>query len=238
MGSMVGSCTLILLKFADEMGAARSDNQGDDSKYWQSFVAQFFSPNGSLRPTLLDSKTGVTKAFDVTVPTLAWYFQLHYRNNVNRMELTFERPEQRDLPNSSGHVIECPRASWISWYGTGHQVVNTGRLLVMFDSSGKIVLFELTVSETKEYIDKNDLVPAGDESPDVKSQTNSPKMSKKQQQQQRKNTLQPPKVYPALERTWTCNWGVPTGLFAFLEVRLVLFDNAALDRVETNEDDS
>lgn len=112
------------------MMLTRSAQQGsrtkDDLSYWNSFVAQFFSPRGVFRLSLFDVGIEMPNAehgdkqYEITQPALARYFHTHFESGIRRINLTFEKGiTDRPLPNGC-HFIENQKANLTYWFDNSH----------------------------------------------------------------------------------------------------------------------
>jgi hypothetical protein len=93
----------------------------NDLAYWHRFVDQFFSQAGVLRQQLLCPQDQSSKQYEISTPALPRYYCTHFESGVRKIQMILENAREKELPNSC-HYVESQKASFIYWFGNGHQV--------------------------------------------------------------------------------------------------------------------
>ncbi|KAI1104837.1 LIM-domain binding protein-domain-containing protein [Jackrogersella minutella] len=229
---MKGHCLLRLLQFGEHLSGYPGSRTKDDLGYWNSFVAQFFSPRGVFRISLFYIGTDPAneehqdKQYEITQPALARYFHTHYESGIRRINLTFEKGiTDRPLPNGC-HFIENQKANLTYWFDNSH-VVATGTLRAQFDSDQKLELLEFITQGHEEYHSRKMVIEAakpahnwGKEWHKVNGQDSrlSPEMSKKGKAKQMKSPHIPPPDIDLPQSAVKQNIGITEAVFQFLEI--------------------
>ncbi len=81
---------------------------------------RFYSPTGVLRQGVYNSQAGA-KQFEIATPALARYYLTQFTSGIRQIQMLIEGARERDSPNG-GHIVECPRASFIYWFTNDSQV--------------------------------------------------------------------------------------------------------------------
>jgi hypothetical protein len=202
---------------------------GEDDAYWQSFVNQFFAPNGAFRYGLLDTSSNepAEKTYEIVASALPRYFQQYFRGGVTQMQLLLGTGiVDKSLPDGS-HYIEDQKASIIYSFGEATKVVTKGRLQAIFDPNQKILLLEFATTSQEEFISRQMVIEAAMpnhnwikdwkkmNSTDAKQ---SPEMSKKGKTKQFKSPNMAPPEMELPHSAVKQSMGVPQPVFAFFEM--------------------
>ncbi|KAI1078606.1 LIM-domain binding protein-domain-containing protein [Whalleya microplaca] len=230
---MKGHCLLKLLQFGEHLsGYIPNPRVKDDITYWNSFVAQFFSPRGVFRLSLFCTSTDPSteehtdKQYEITRPALPRYFHTHYQSGIKRINLTFEKgTSDKPLPNGC-HFIENPKTSLTYWFDSSH-VVATGTLRAQFDSEQKLELLEFITAGHEEFHSRKMVIEAAlpahswvKEWMKVNGQDSrlSPEMSKKGKPKLLKSPPNPPPDIDLPQSAVKQNMGITEAVFQFLEI--------------------
>ncbi|KAL2753759.1 hypothetical protein ACRALDRAFT_2029519 [Sodiomyces alcalophilus JCM 7366] len=229
--TMKGNCLLKLMQFSECLSDFPGSKGKDDLSYWNTFVAQFFSPRGVFRHSvhITDVEDQTDKQYEITYPALARYFHTHFDSGVKNMQLIMEKgTTDRTLP-PNGQWIENTRSSWIYWFEGGSHLVATGTVRAHFDNDQKIELFEFITSGHEEYISRRAVIEAAKPAHNwvkewhrVNSQDpkGSPEMSKKGKARPMKSPQNaPPDALVDLpESAVKKSMGITEAVFQFLEI--------------------
>ncbi|KAI0880153.1 uncharacterized protein GGS22DRAFT_182499 [Annulohypoxylon maeteangense] len=228
---MKGHCLLKLLQFGEHLSGYHGSRTKDDLSYWNSFVAQFFSPRGVFRLSLFDVGIEMANAehgdkqYEITQPALARYFHTHFESGIRRINLTFEKGiTDRPLPNGC-HFIENQKANLTYWFDNSH-VVATGTLRAQFDSDQKLELLEFITQGHEEYHSRKMVIEAAKPAHNwvkewlkVNGQDTrlSPEMSKKGKKLMKSPQVPPPDI-DLPQSAVKQNSGITEAVFQFLEI--------------------
>lgn len=228
---MKGHCLLKLLQFGEHLSGYQGSRTKDDLSYWNSFVAQFFSPRGVFRLSLFDVGIEMPNAehgdkqYEITQPALARYFHTHFESGIRRINLTFEKGiTDRPLPNGC-HFIENQKANLTYWFDNSH-VVATGTLRAQFDSEQKLELLEFITQGHEEYHSRKMVIEAAKPAHNwvkdwlrVNGQDSrlSPEMSKKGKKPMKSPQVPPPDI-DLPQSAVKQNSGITEAVFQFLEI--------------------
>ncbi|KAL2872779.1 LIM domain-binding protein [Aspergillus lucknowensis] len=206
-----GQSIISLGNFAEQLSSFVSRGEANDLLYWQTFVDKFYSPTGVLRQGVYNPQAG-SKQFEIATPALARYYNTQFTSGIRQIQMLIEGPRERESPNGGGgHIVECPRASFIYWFTNDAQLFATGTLRAHFDFQNKIEMLDIVVMNHTEYLPRSQL-----QALEMAEQKQSPKVSKNMgKRAQQKQPQQPAFTLP--ESMVTSN-GVPTPVMSFLEV--------------------
>ncbi|KAL4879154.1 LIM-domain binding protein-domain-containing protein [Aspergillus karnatakaensis] len=203
-----GQAILTLGHFAEQLSTFQSRGEATDLAYWSAFVDRFYSPSGVLRQGVYNPQAG-SKQFEIATPALARYYLTQFTSGIRQIQMLIEGAREKDLPNG-GHIVECPKASFIYWFTNDAQLFSTGTLRAHFDFQNKIEMLDIVVMNHTEYLPRSQLQAL------ELDQKQSPKVTKNMgKRAQQKQPQQPAITLP--ESMVTSN-GVPTAVMSFLEV--------------------
>ncbi|KAL5335275.1 LIM-domain binding protein-domain-containing protein [Aspergillus crustosus] len=206
--AMRGQAILCLGNFAEQLSAFQTRGEATDLGYWSTFVDRFYAPNGVLRQGVYNPQAG-SKQFEISTPALARYYLTQFTSGIRQIQMLVEGARERESPNG-GHIVECPKASFIYWFTNDTQLFSTGTLRAHFDFQNKIEMLDIVVMNHTEYLPRSQVLAL------EVDQKQSPKVTKNMGK--RAQQKQPPQPAITLPESMVTSNGVPTAVMSFLEV--------------------
>jgi hypothetical protein len=99
----------------------RQSRESNTAEHWQSFVSQFWAPDGRLVQHVLDNTNSSTKQFMINASSLARYYWTWFDSGVQNIQLQLEGVREAPASNST-HWVTCSRARYIFWFANNTQV--------------------------------------------------------------------------------------------------------------------
>jgi hypothetical protein len=117
---MSGSTLLKVLRFADNLGSFRADQQPNDLNHWQRIVEQHFAKNGIFRIVLKFNKDKSSKTFEVNYVSLPRYFYTHYESDIDQIQLLLDGAIEKAI-SETHQFVQAERARMLYWFRDGTQ---------------------------------------------------------------------------------------------------------------------
>lgn len=204
-----GLSILRLVSYQDHLGNPERPGELD---YWESFVANFFSPEGVLRQQVWSNKNKGDKTYRIEYPSLPRFYLAHFTGGIDQIWMSVLGASEKDFAHVGHHTVWSGMASTKYAYKNGNVVVTMGQVKVNFDSENRIELLDITTTSWKEYIPREMVLPPKSP-PDPKE---SPKLNKNLKRPQPKPAPSPPSA--TIPDSRVNEYGVPKPLMQYLEV--------------------
>ncbi|KAK7189167.1 hypothetical protein PSPO01_04754 [Paraphaeosphaeria sporulosa] len=219
--SQGGPGILKLMNFVDQLGkysASRAEHLNQLST-WQAFVEKFFSETGAFLHVAYNKNTHRTKMFEVVYAALPRYFLSHFSTDVENLQVTIDGAIERNIGTET--KVECDRAKFIYTYKNQCQVICHGKLTAFWTGGNNKM--EWLQFETQGH---HQMIPRGlletlfqQEEINPMNAQQSPRMSKKNQKnQQQRQPQEATMPLSKLPNVGMSEWGLPPGLFHYLEI--------------------